>query len=240
MNPQVTIIRDALLASSWLSVKAELRDNSQQGSRIELLRDLDIATRNPGVDPPDLQRLMAGDADEWVKAFKWLRPLAFSRARSILARYQADVEDVVSDSLHKLRKRVPEMAPSKIGELKALTMTFTKQCAQDFLSKKRAKKRPDEVSFPTDIETGGIIEPSDPRNPGSRLSERDLMRLINKLTEDLSPIEREVYNYRCGLGLKYREIGQKLGITGTDVGNHWLRIRKKLRKWLRDLGEDYS
>jgi len=191
---------------------------------------------------PDLNRILKGDVDTWNEAYPWFYPTAYAVARNKLtnppADYPADVEDVAVESITQLIKRAPELKPppAKIRELKALLARITANYASDFLKKKMAQKRPDEVPFEVDEETDVTIEPPDP-NPSPDSSKRDMLGLIDELADQLDPIEMEIYEDFHKLGLKYREISEKRGIPIGSVGVLLMKIHEKLRKMLRKLGE---
>ena len=188
---------------------------------------------------PDLELILVGDTDVWNDAYPWFYPTAYAVARYKLTEYPADVEDVAIESITRLIQRVPDIDPPpiKVGELKALLARITDNKASDFLKKKRAQKRPKEDPFPTDEETGVTIEPPDQNSLAQRLTERDMVRLIHELAEQLKPIELDVYEDLHKLGLKHREISEKRGIPMGSVGVHLMKIHEKLRKMLRKLGE---
>ena len=191
---------------------------------------------------PDLKLILAGDSEVWDEAFPWFYPTAYAVARNKLTNppsgYPADVEDVAIESITRLINRVPKLDPPpvKVAELKALLSRITDQKASDFLKKKRAQKRPQEEPFHTDEETGVTIEPPDSKS-GLSLSERDMVRLIHELAEQLKPIEMEVFEDFHELGLKHREISEKRGIPIGSVGVHLKNALEKLRKMLRKLGD---
>ena len=192
---------------------------------------------------PDLKLILAGDSSVWDDAFPWLYPTARAVARNKLinppaADYPADVEDVAIESITRLVRRVPKLDPplGKVTELKDLLARITDNKASDFLKKKRAQKRPTEEPFPIDEETGEPIEPVDTK-PGLSINERDMVRLIHELAEQLKPIEMEVFEDFHKLGLKHREIAEKRGIPIGSVGVHIKKALEKLRKMRRKLGE---
>jgi RNA polymerase sigma factor (sigma-70 family) len=187
--------------------------------------------------------LIAGDGDEWGRAYLWLWPTAHAIAHKKLSlKYPANVEDVAIESITKLIQRVPvlEPPPTKVVELKALLSRITDNKAHDFIRQRSAQKRPIEEPFGEDEETGWTIEPPDEWGDlAKKLSGRSIVTLIGELAEQLKPIELEVYKCRYELNLKLREISQKLGIPIGSVGVHMSKIHEKLRKELRKLGEDF-
>lgn len=193
---------------------------------------------------PDLELILAGDSGVWDDAFPWLYPAAYAVARNKLinppaADYPADVDEVAIESITRLVQRVPELdpPPGKVAELKALLARITDNKASDFLKKKRAQKRPTEEPFTIDEETGQIIEPADTTDTFKKLSERDMVRLIHELAEQLKSIEMQVFKDFHTRGLKHREISEKQGIPIGSVGVHLKNALKKLRKMLRKLEE---
>jgi RNA polymerase sigma factor (sigma-70 family) len=187
---------------------------------------------------------LAGDSGVWDDAFPWLYPTAYAVARNKLinppaADYPADVGDVAIESITRLAQRVPELdpPPGKVTELKALLARITDNKASDFLRRRRAQMRPTEEPFTIDEETGQTIEPPDKTDTFKDLSERDMVRLIDQLAEQLKPIEMDVYEDFHKLGLKHREISEKRGIPIGSVGVHLKNALQKLRKMLRNRGE---
>jgi len=197
-----------------------------------------------------LKLILAGDLEAWDEAYPRLFPTARAVARNKLinppaADYPADVEDVASESIYILIKRVSKKDPPldpppvEVDDLKPLLSRITDNHSSDFLKKKRALKRPTEGPFTIDDDTGELIEPGDPRDTIEKLLERDDVRLIGELAKQLKPIEMDVYEDFLKLGLKHREISEKRGIPIGSVGVHIKNIHEKLRKMLRKLGIDF-
>ena len=57
------------------------------------------------------------------------------------------------------------------------------------------------------------------RSPSEKLGDKENQALLRAAVESLAPRDQKLVYYRCELGLKWEEIGQKLGFSG-DVAWH--------------------
>ena len=185
---------------------------------------------------PDLVKLKDGDEDEWDAFYNFVWPVGFAVAKKMLYyRWPDEVEDIAIASITKLIRHVPKVR--KLGELKALLAKITHDECVGFIRKNLAEKH----GGGNVISLDEIIEAIGDQFAGSSGSEdvvnHDLIRLIMKLTDQLKPKERLVFEEFHINGLSYEEISNKHDIKIGSVGVYLKRALEKLRKLLREKGE---
>ncbi|MBE5768017.1 MAG: RNA polymerase sporulation sigma factor SigH [Clostridiales bacterium] len=170
-----------------------------------------------------------------------------SKARSYFL-IGADHEDIVQEGMIGLYKAIRDFRPDKLASFRAFAeLCITRQIITAIKTATRQKHIPlnsyvslnkplyDEESDRTllDVYTEGHAT-----NPEELIiSQEDLNSINSKIDEVLSSLEQEVLRAYLD-GKSYQEIADNLGRHVKSIDNALQRVKRKLEKYLEDLGEE--
>ena len=187
---------------------------------------------------PDLSKLKKGDLSEWTVAFDWLWPSAKSKAlfTGMNRCCIDDAEDVASDSIAVLSRKVKDGLIRQVEELKALLLRIVHDKAIDHCRDLLAQKRGGGIT--TSLEAmqkseKGAYEPASDDSPLEKLELSDLGALIRKAGNQLKDKEWSMLEDFFFSELTYKEISEKHGIAVGSVGVYIKRATEKMRPLLK-------
>lgn len=191
------------------------------------------------MQPPDLSKLKKGDPSEWAVAFDWLWPSAKAKALfTVMNRCCIDdAEDVASDSIAVLARKVKDGLIRQVEELKALLLRIVHDKAIDHCRELLAQKRGGGVTTSLEaMQEGekGAYEPASGDSPLEKLELSDLGVLIREAGKQLKDKEWAMLEDFFFSELSYKEISEKHGLAVGSVGVYIKRATDKLRPLLKE------
>jgi RNA polymerase sigma factor (sigma-70 family) len=191
------------------------------------------------MDPPDLSKLKKGDQAEWASTFDWLWPAAKAKAlfTGMSRCCMDDAEDVASEAISVLARKVKDGVVKKAEELKALLSRIVHDQAIDHCRGLLAKKRGGGITTSLDaMQEGGagLHEPASGDSPLQQLELSDLGDLIRKAGQQLKTKEWGLLEDFFFGELSYKEIAEKHEIAVGSVGVYIKRATDKLRPLMKE------
>ena len=186
----------------------------------------------------DISMLLRGDEQHWDLAFKWLWPSAIAKAKysGMLNCCGGDVEDVASQSIEILMKKVEEGVVVQIEDMKALLGRITHDKAVDYCRKLLAKKRGGGMVTSIDQDNGSYDSPIDD-SPLGRLEIKELAELIRKTGQQLGSTDWGILDDFFLKEKSYKEIATihsiAIGSVGTKISRAIDKVRDIMKPYMK-------
>lgn len=189
------------------------------------------------MQPPDLSKLIEGDQLEWDVAFDWLWDSA--RKMALLTGMNRccadDAEDVASDAISVLLRRLKEGNVKTSEELKALLLRIVHDkaidhCRELFTQKRGGGKTTRLEDLPESMRSM-LLATGD--SPLEKLEKSEFVELARKAGKKLKDKEWLVLEDFFLNELSYKEISKKHGIPVKSLGVYIKRSIDKLRRLLK-------
>ena len=189
-----------------------------------------------------IRAALAGDASALRALVDFLMPVVQSRAARALSRYRPrgrdsrqDVEDLVQEiylALFEQEGRVLKTwDPEKGLSLRNFVGLVSQRTAHGILLSGRRTPWPDDPTDPRDMES--LDEAS--RDPLPAIQSRaELQRLMDRLTEELSPRGLSLFYRLCVNQEDVRAVAQSTGMTEQAV----YAFRKRLERTAQDIAQE--
>lgn len=142
----------------------------------------------------------------------------------------AEAEDVVQDTMLKVWNRREQWA--EIESIEAFCLTVCRNVALDKMKRAGAQNQSFEAS-PHPPESGGATEVEivdTTSNPEEQTVQRDRIRLVKRLIDQLPEKQRSCMQLRDIEGKSYKEIADVMGITEQQVKVNIFRARQAIRQ----------
>jgi DNA-directed RNA polymerase specialized sigma24 family protein len=191
-----------------------------------------------------IRTALGGDAGSLRMLVDFLMPVVQSRAARALSRYRPrgrdsrqDVEDLVQEiyvALFENDGRVlKSWDPERGLSLRNFVGLVSQRTAHGILRSGRRTPWPDDPTDPTDMEN--LDETS--RDPLPHIHSRaELSRLMDRLTEELSPRGLTLFYRLCVNQEDVRAVAQSTGMTEQAV----YAFRKRLERTARDIAQELA
>jgi hypothetical protein len=188
-----------------------------------------------------VQAALAGDAQAVRKLVDALMPVVQSRAARALSRYRPrtrdprqDVQDMVQEIYAELFAQggrvLRNWEPARGLSLRNFVGLVAQRTAHAILRSGKRTPWPDDPMDPGDMEL--LSEMSS--DPMARIASRDqLERLLDRLTEELSPRGLELFHHLCVQQEDVRTVAETFGMTEQAV----YAFRRRLERTAQKLAE---
>ena len=181
---------------------------------------------------PRLHNLQQGDPDAWEDAFRWLWPVAFGAARSVLQPHlPEEVEEVAIESMEDLVEKVRGLGTG--DELGPLLARIAHNRAVSRLRRHFAHKRGAVQTESLEArreDCGDLPEAIAPDDPVGALEHKELAERLGRVLAELTPPQGEVLADFFLRGLSYQEIATARGVAKGSVGVYMQRGLAALRR----------
>jgi RNA polymerase sigma-70 factor (ECF subfamily) len=138
----------------------------------------------------------------------------------------AEAEDVVQETMLKVWNRRESW--DELESIEAFCLTICRNLALDKIRK--MGRNAESIEDQTETHKGGL-EIADARaNPEEQAVQRDKVRLVRKLIDELPEKQRACMQLRDIEGKPYKEIAEVLGITEQQVKTNIFRARQTIKQ----------
>lgn len=182
------------------------------------------------MEEQELIRLLKRDPERGIeKAMDLYGRAVNTICRSILGEDSPELTDeAVSEAFFKLWRNRNRLKTGEGASLKSYLYSMARSTAIDLLRKKRKECVTMEEEAWLLLEAGITVE--------SEVQERSVRTILHQVIALLKEPENKVFLYKYFLGMKNREIAQRLGLEEKSVENILYRGKGKLRKALEERG----
>ncbi|WP_455622211.1 RNA polymerase sigma factor [Parabacteroides sp.] len=162
------------------------------------------------------------DVDVFKQRFLPFHPKLYRIAYALLEN-KADAEDILQDAYCKLWNKRNELGDIQNPE--AFSITLVKNLCLDFLRSPKASRRDNEEALETVLLTTDS-------SPEKELEEKEDIRHIQELIEQLPENQRQVIRLRGIEDCSYEDIEQITGLSSSNIRTLLSRARKLIREKL--------
>ena len=162
------------------------------------------------------------DVDVFKQRFLPFHPKLYRIAYALLDN-KADAEDILQDAYCKLWNKRDELGDIQNPE--AFSITLVKNLCLDFLRSPKASRRDNEEALETVLLTTDS-------SPEKELEEKEDIRHIQELIEQLPENQRQVIRLRGIEDCSYEDIEQITGLSSSNIRTLLSRARKLIREKL--------
>ena len=162
------------------------------------------------------------DVDVFKQRFLLFHPKLYRIAYALLDN-KADAEDILQDAYCKLWNKRDELGDIQNPE--AFSITLVKNLCLDFLRSPKASRRDNEETLETVLLTTDS-------SPEKELEEKEDIRRIQELIEQLPENQRQVIRLRGIEDCSYEDIDQITGLSSSNIRTLLSRARKLIREKL--------
>ena len=167
-------------------------------------------------------RAIPMDVDVFKQRFLPFHPKLYRIAYALLDN-KADAEDILQDAYCKLWNKRDELGDIQNPE--AFSITLVKNLCLDFLRSPKASRRDNEEALETVLLTTDS-------SPEKELEEKEDIRHIQELIEQLPENQRQVIRLRGIEDCSYEDIEQITGLSSSNIRTLLSRARKLIREKL--------
>jgi len=182
------------------------------------------------MDERELVRLLAKRPELGIeKAMDMYGRAVNTICRSILGDGAFDlVDEAVSETFFKLWKNRKKIRVGEGASLKSYLYSIARKTSIDLLRKSKTEPVPMEEESWLFLEAGITVE--------EQVRERDVRSTLHQIIALLKEPDNKVFLCKYFLGMKNREIADKLGLNEKRVENILFRGKEKLRQALEERG----
>ncbi len=145
-----------------------------------------------------------------------------------------EADEAVQDAFIRVWRHLPKYDPG--SKFTTWLYTIVTNLCYDRL---RVRKRNRRVFVPAGEEVLASI-PSTGREPGLEMDEKEVIREIERLTDELPPRQRIVFVLRDLQDLEIREIAEIIGLQKGAVRTNLFLARRKIRERLEMMNESHK
>lgn len=171
-------------------------------------------------------RASRGDRRAFGALYDALQPVIWAYVSRRVST-QADAEDLVSRVFQRMLENLDRYDAKKAG-VRTWAFAIARNQVIDHLRTRRAVVGLHEAG--EDVHLTAVA----PSDPVGRLDDQRRVARLQALVEDYPPQVREMLALRFGDGLRYREIGELLGLSEDAVKQRFSRTVRELERRLAD------